>query len=146
MVMASADLTMDVDVPMADPVQLSQAVWWMHHVRHNADRVLEAESVDRQAVAAKRELLDHMDDDRDPVRRAAAFGQIHEINRRLIDAVPHLLIEARAQLDRVRTGMANGRVATKRDWCFGLYEPGRLQKMAAGLGSESNTTGHAAKM
>ncbi len=134
----SADLPMRFSVPISDATQLQKAVWWARHVRYNVDRVMPAELLDAKDVARKHCLLDHMDDDRDRSRRAAAFAELHQINRRLADAAGRLLTDAQAQLDHTKTGLANHAAAMKRDWFFGLYEPDQLRALATAFGDWPN--------
>lgn len=131
----SADLRMDFAVPVADDGAVAHAAWWSHHVAHNVDRAVPPSAVDRQQVQRKRFLIDHMDDDRDPQRRAAAFAQIHAINDALGRAHRGVLERAGQNLEETKLGRANQRVALKRDWCFALYDRAKLQAMARSLGA-----------
>jgi len=133
MAVVSADLFMDFDVSVADGKQLERAIWMAHHVAHNVDRIGPIDALDRQAVAKKRQLLEHMDLDRDPVRRAAAFLEIHRINDVLVRAAPTLLSEVQSRLNEAKNGVANRLVASKRDWCFGLYDRSILGTMATAI-------------
>ena len=134
----SADLYLNLDAPIADRRQLDRAVWWTHHLPHNIDRVLpdtNATPEDLAAIQRKKRLIGQMDHDRNRRRRAEAFAQIHQINHRLGEAHPDLLRQAQHQLRRTRQGVANRRIALKRDWCFALYPPEqlkRLQRVLAG--------------
>ncbi len=130
----SADLTMGFDVPVADAAEWRRAQWWLHHLPHNIDRAVPHDTLDPAQVAEKRRLIDHMDDDRDTARRAAGFNRLHQINRGLARAHPGAFQAAQQRYDRARLGVANQRVAGKRDWCFGLYPLGKLQALAEALG------------
>ena len=125
--LASADLPLSFDVPLSDQRALSAAVWWNHHLPHNVDRALQLSG---RHVEQKRQLLDHMNDDRDRPRRAAAYAQIHTINRELVDQHPQALRDAGRRLERARIGLANRAVGMKRDWCFGIYDLSQLQMLA----------------
>lgn len=133
MSVVSADLIQDFDVPVADTAQLQRAVWWAQHVKHNVDRAVEIQLLDRQAVTRKRHLLNHMDDDRDRIRRAAAYSEIQQINRALVLSVPTVMSEAQQRLDHARCGVANQIAVHKRDWCFGLYDHTRLRALATAV-------------
>ena len=71
-----------------------------------------------------------MDDDRDRVRRARAFEELHEINSGLAAGHPEVLTEARMRLEDAEIGLANRKVAQKRDWFFGLYPKGQIDELA----------------
>ena len=139
MAVVSADLFQDFEVPFADTATFQRAVWWTQHLKYNVDRVKGVQSLDPQIVARKRYLLDHMNDDRDRVRRAAAFAEIRQINDDLVRMAPDLMLQAQQQLDRARSGIANQTAARKRDWCFALYDRARLRAM-----SEAFADGHLA--
>ncbi len=123
MAVATADLHLDFDAPVADTDELRRAVWRRHHLPHNVDRALGA--IDPR----KRTLLERMDDDRDRRRRRAAFERLHAINDELAAAHPELIAEARRGVDRARIGVENQRLARRRDWCFALYPPAKLRAL-----------------
>ena len=129
MAMATADLYLDFEVPVAQGDTLRDAVWFAHHLPHNLDR--QAGAVDPR----KRELLEHMDDDRDRWRRRAAFKQLHAINARLAREHPKRLEQADRQLAQARLGVANRDIAAKRDWCFALYPESELRSLIASMQS-----------
>ncbi|MEE9211546.1 MAG: hypothetical protein V3U29_02730, partial [Phycisphaeraceae bacterium] len=126
----SADVELDLDVPMADAAAVDRAAWWAHHLPHNLDRALD---LDGAAVRRKRQLLAQMNDDQDRTRRAAAFAELHRINAAF--AVEHrdAINEAQDQLDQVRIGAANRKIADRRDWCFALYRPRQLDALVQAL-------------
>ncbi len=126
----SADVELDLDVPMADAAAVDRAAWWAHHLPHNLDRALD---LDGAAVRRKRQLLAQMNDDQDRTRRAAAFAELHRINAAF--AVEHrdAVNEAQDQLDQVRIGAANRKIADRRDWCFALYRPRQLDALVQAL-------------
>ncbi|MEO1237584.1 MAG: hypothetical protein AAFX76_12420, partial [Planctomycetota bacterium] len=125
MATATADVRLDFDgLPVAGRADVERAVWRAHHLSHNLDREL---GLNDERTRAKRELLDHMHDDRDRRRRGASFRLIHEINRELAEAHPDAIAEADRAVERARVGVANAAVAGKRDWPFLLYpEPTRV--------------------
>lgn len=120
---ATADLYLDFDVPVADAQQFARAQWYRKHLPHNVDRALK---LDGELAAAKRDILAHMDDDRDKRRRKAAYRKLHQINRELVRQHPDALAAADEKLTRARVGLANARIARKRDWCFALYRDDQL--------------------
>lgn len=126
----SADLMLPFDAPLADGIQLDRALWWQHHLPHNLDRAFKLDGAD---AVRKRDLLARMNDDRDRCRRAHAYAELHAINRRLVDAHPQPLRDAGAAVDNARAGLANRGIAMKRDWCFALYPPSQLRRLAATL-------------
>ncbi len=130
----SADVRLQFDAPVAGPGEVQRAVWRAHHLPFNIDRALPPE-VRRNdpKVERKREVLAHMDDDRDRARRYAAFREVRRINEGLAAAHPHLLEEAARDLESARLGAANSGIAGKRDWCFALYPKGVMEAMASGL-------------
>ncbi len=127
MAVVTADLFMTFDAPVADRAELHRAVWFAHHLPHNLDRVLRLEG---SLATHKRALIDAMIIDRDRPRRAAAFAEVHRINRELAAAHPDALADARRRLDRTRLGLANWRATLRRDWCFALYPPDELHALA----------------
>lgn len=131
----SADLFLDLPVPQAQIAEQVHAVWWRHHLPHNLDRAVPAELLDAARVQEKRELLAHMDDDRDKRRRARAFARIHEINALFAQRHPQALAAAEDRLRQVIAGVANAGIAQRRDWCFALYPGDRLQRLAKALGA-----------
>jgi hypothetical protein len=118
MAVVTADLFLDFDAPVADHAALRRAVWWKHHLPHNLDRHL---GLTGSPAREKRDLLKHMDDDRDPARRRAAFTLIHRINAGLAQQHPGPLAEAQRQLRRAEAGVVNAAVARRRDWPFLFY-------------------------
>ncbi|MEM1027339.1 MAG: hypothetical protein AAGJ38_04585 [Planctomycetota bacterium] len=127
MVLATADVYLDFDdVPHGPPETLRQAIWRAHHLPHNLDRIL---GLDHAGVHEKRELLQHMDDDRDKARRRAAFQRLHQINCDLAAQHPEVLAEARRAVEDARLGVANAAIARKRDWSFLLYPPEKLETL-----------------
>ncbi len=126
----SADVRLRFDVPVADRAALDRAVWWRRHLPHNLDRALD---LDGPQVQRKRDLLAHMDDDRDKGRRRAAFEALHQINASLVDAHPQALAEAQRRLVEAKVGLANQRAAQRRDWCMGLYSPEALASLREAL-------------
>ena len=125
--LVTADLRMSFGVPVSDGDELSAAVWWNHHLPCNLDRALQLRG---HRVEQKRRLIRDMNDDRDRARRAAAYTQIQSINREFAKQYPEALRDARRKLQRARIGLANRKVGLKRDWCFGLHEPGQLKTLA----------------
>jgi len=130
--LATADLHLDFDVPLTQRGERERAVWFRHHVKDNVDRYTQ---VDPAPAARKRELLAHMDDDRDRKRRRAAFDEIHRINDALCRQHPEVIEEADAALARAETGVQNRRIASRRDWFFGLYPQAKLDDLKAAIES-----------
>lgn len=124
---ATADVTLRFDVPLADADELSRAKWHRHHAPHNVDRLLD---LDTPKARRKRELIAHMDDDRDRARRSAAYFELQSINASLRRAHAEVLAAADWRLERARRGVINARIATRRDWPLFLYEPSCLQQLA----------------
>lgn len=131
MVTVSADLHLAFrNAPTSDPAIVARAVWYRHHAPHNIDRIA---SIDGPLVQRKRELLAHMNDDRDRKRRRAAFERLHAINAQLAAEHPHAIAEADRQLERARLGLHNAGQARRRDWCFALYPRDRLTALRDAL-------------
>ena len=130
MAVVSADLYLPFEVPVASQEQLNQAVWFDHHLPFNVDRFTQSKDEQEQAmVAEKRELLAHMNDDRDKRRRAKAFKRIHEINATLRDTHQQAVKEAEHKKREARIGVRNSRIAQRRDWCFALYPERNLREL-----------------
>lgn len=131
---ASADVRLDFGVPVVDEDELQRAAWRVHHLPHNLDREVDSGGVDTEAAARKRWLVEHMNDDRDRRRRAAAFEEIHRINRQLGAAHRAVVTQAQEEFQRAKLGAANRDVAMKRDWCFALYRREEIRAMAEAVG------------
>ena len=134
--MVTADLSLPFDAPVAAPQQLAAALWKAHHLPHNLDRVMRLSGPE---VQRKRVLLETMNDDRDRSRRAAAFDEIHRINAALARRHGATIEAAHQDVQRMRDGMANRRIARRRDWCFALHDGSQLQSLARAL--EGNAIG-----
>ena len=132
MAVVSADVNLDFPgVPLAQPQDLTRAIWYAHHLPHNLDRHLPREWVDVSLAARKREILAQMNDDQDAKRRAAPFRELHRINQTLGTQHAEVIRLADEQVAQVRTGVQNRRIASKRDWAFPLYPPSSLDDLAA---------------
>ncbi len=132
----TADVYLDFDVPVSDSAARQRAVWKRHHLPHNLDRVL---GLDDELTKQKQTLLAHMHDDRDRSRRRKAFKQIHQINEELAHSHPEAIEAATAELKRTEIGLANARVARRRDWCFALYPPEKLHELRARLAEHAGS-------
>ncbi len=132
MALATADVYLDFDAPLAERADLQRAVWFRHHLKDNVDRYT---TVDPVLAARKRELLAHMTDDRDRRRRRAAFDELHRINAQLRAKHPGMIAEADASLARAAAGVENRRIAQRRDWFFGLYPQAKLDDLKAAIES-----------
>lgn len=129
MATATADLTLDFDVPVATRDQLAGALWRRHHLRHNMD------------PHRKHQLLAAMDQTDDRAQRRAIFHRIGALNRELIAANPQPMREAEAAARRARLGVANAQAAARRDWCVGLYPIERLADLRRAVaGSHAGDT------
>ena len=113
--LATADLPMAFDAPVAEPADLHRAVWHRHHLPHNIDRAL------GRPDPRKARLFN--------VKDRTAFDELHRINAALVSAHPDLIDAADADVAEARLGLANAAVARKRDWCFALYESSQLQAL-----------------
>lgn len=133
MALATADVFLDFEhVPVNPPEVLRQAVWRAHHLPHNLDRALKLPGAgDGRLVAEKRQLLKHMDDDRDKKRRRAAFERVHAINAALAAQHPGAIAAAKHGVEQARIGVTNRTIAGKRDWSFLLYPDAKLETLRA---------------
>jgi len=129
----TADVYLDTGAPVAGSDELDHAVWRRHHLPHNLDREL---ALDGEQVERKRELLEHMQDDRDRARRRSAYRELHRINHALADQHPDAMVLADRDLRLAEAGVNNARIATRRDWCFALYPPGNLHALREALADE----------
>jgi hypothetical protein len=130
MAVASADVRLDFDVPVADGERLSDALWWRHHLPHNLDRALQ---LDGAMVSRKRRLLAEMDADGDKRRRREAFREIHAINGQWVEKHRAAIAEAEDEVARARLAAGNREVGRKRDWCFALYPAETLRKLGQAI-------------
>ena len=129
MAVVTADLQLSFDqVPVNGRERLRDAVWFRHHLPHNLDRVLDLDPGDPR-VRAKRELLATMDQDRDKPRRRAAFTLLHRLNEELAQRHPDALADAERSVAAARAGLANARIAGRRDWSCLLYPPASLAEL-----------------
>jgi len=134
MAVVSADVMLDFDAPTATRDDLRQAVWFDHHLPFNVDRYTQqADERERVLVGEKRELLDQMNDDRDKRRRAKSFAKVHAINAELRERHADQLRHAHARAQDAKLGMANAKVAARRDWCFALYPDQALESLRQAL-------------
>jgi len=127
MVIASADVFMSFDVPVADRAAYERAVWHAHHLPHNLHR----RYPEHQLSLEKQQLLDQMTAGRDKKRRAGWFRRIHQINDTLAAEHTGLIQQSRDQLASAKVGMLNRHIAAKRDWPFILYEQEQLDELVA---------------
>jgi len=126
MAVATADAHLELDAPIATHDDLHRAQWYRHHAPYNVDRLL---GLNGPAVTQKRRLLRQMGQTRDRWRRWLAFRELRRFNGELERAHPEVLADAEERLRTARVGLANGRVAAKRDWCFALYPPATLRAL-----------------
>ena len=121
----SADVTLEFDAPVSTLDEARRAVWHAHHLPHNIDRQLNLTGDD---VSQKRYLIEHMNDDGDRTRKAAAFDEIHRINDKLIRDHADAIEKANREAELARVGLINLAVAQRRDWCFALYPAELIKK------------------
>lgn len=131
MALATADLHLSFDAPVANAAEHRRAVWYRHHAPHNIDRILGAPD------PRKTDLLAHMDDDRDRRRRRASFDAIHRINAELAREHPEVPEQAAARLRTAEVGLANAAIAARRDWCFALYSHDHLDALRGALAADA---------
>ena len=130
---------MGLDAPLAGAADLASARWRAHSLPHNLDRVPDIAAGHGDLVEEKRLLLASMDDDRDRARRAAAFQRIHRINAALADAHHAVLDAAERAVATAEAGVANRRVARRRDWPFFLYPEEALAKLRREVAAHLST-------
>lgn len=141
MAVVTADVHLDFDAPVNDGAALRRAVWKAHHLPHNLDLALGLQDSPPESPAReKRELLEHMDDDRDKKRRRAAFELIHQINADLAAAHPEAIVAAQHELESARHGVANAAIVRRRDWPFLLYPREKLETLRGRLTYPSVST------
>ncbi|MEQ9461796.1 MAG: hypothetical protein RIG82_12670 [Phycisphaeraceae bacterium] len=128
MTMVTADAYLNLNVPVATPHDLHQAKHWLHHLHHNIAR--HVEDADQKLATEKHHLIEHMNDDRNQLRRQQAFQRIHAINDQLRSQHPQAIRNAETQLTTARAGVANHTIANRRDWFFGLYDQSVLDQIA----------------
>ncbi len=136
---ATVNLRLGLDAPVAERGELARAQWRAHHLPHNLDRVHDIAAGHGDLVEEKGLLLASMDDDRDRARRAAAFQRIHRINAGLADAHHALLDAAKREVATAEAGVANRRVARRRDWPFFLYPEEALAKLRREVAARLST-------
>ncbi|MEM9416496.1 MAG: hypothetical protein AAGA29_13620 [Planctomycetota bacterium] len=130
----SADVTLDLEVPVATSAELEKTVWLRHHLPHNVDRFAEdPATLDPALLAEKRAILAGDPADHDSSAKRETGRRLRTINRALADAHTELLTDAAAAVARARQGLANARIANRRDWCFQLYPPEKLAALRQAL-------------
>jgi len=122
----TADLHLPFSAPLATPQEHDRAVWFAHHLPHNLDRYHE---VDPDLKRRKREALAHMDDDRDPDRRAELFDRIHRINDALVARHQPCVQRSEHRVREAEVGLTNRAIAQRRDWCFTLYPDDAIETL-----------------
>jgi len=131
MAVVSADVHMDFGLPTATPGHLTRAIGHAHRLWHNVARFMQRPAPrDAALQQEKRQLLMHMDDDRDKRRRAKAFKRIHQINAELRERHADQIKGAQRDAEDARAGIANASMTRRRDWCFALYPEEQLQDLA----------------
>ena len=126
-VMATADVRLEFDVPVAEPAELHRAVWYRHHLPHNIDRYAE---VDAEKLREKQDLLRTLAG-KSAGRGAKrdAFRRLHELNRAMVNEHRGLLEVADRRLAAARAGVANYTTARRRDWWIGCYPTEQLEAL-----------------
>ena len=133
MAVATADLTLDLDVPVVDEAGVARAAWNAHHLPHNVDRVLHLDERD-PLVQDKRRAMSEIAAAKPRSRdRRAWFRKLHEANASLTAAHDQALRDAQASVTRANQALANGQIARRRDWCFALYPDSKLRELSAML-------------
>jgi hypothetical protein len=133
MAVATADLRLDLNVPVGDEAGVARAVWAAHHLPHNVDRVLSL-SEHGELVQSKRAAMSGIaSSPRRSRDRRAWFRKLHEANAALASAHEPALREVELNVTRANQALANGRIASRRDWCFALYPETKLRQLAAML-------------
>ena len=131
--MATADVHLDFDVPLATAEEVERAVWFRHHLPHNIDRFVDLSPTGRAKAAAKARLLEQLDEEVSHRRRQAAFQSVHRINADLASLHAETVAESHAAVDRAVAGMHNAETARRRDWAFPLYPRQKLERLGATL-------------
>jgi len=130
MAVVTADVRMDFPgVPVATKSDLERAVWYAHHLPHNLDRHLPTEAIDDELAARKRALLKERTTDTNPKSRRRSFDEMHRIDAALVKQNAEIVRLAEAQVERARDGVDNEEVASKRDWCFALYDEAVIDEL-----------------
>jgi hypothetical protein len=126
----SADARLPFNAPTADRRELAGARWQAHHAPHNVDRWL---GLDGPLAREKQRLLQQMAQARDRAGRRMTFRAIHRLNRELVRRHPEVVDQTRQRVASARQGLANRRVAEKRDWCFALYRLSEFEAIRQSL-------------
>lgn len=137
MAVVSADVRLPfAGVPQATEDDLARAIWYNHHLPHNLDRQLPQVQFDAATVQRKRELLEELHREGDPIRRSQAFRELHRINEQFVKEQSEILALAREQAQRMRLGMENRTIARRRDWCFAFHDRATLERLVAAVSDE----------
>ncbi|MAX26546.1 MAG: hypothetical protein CMJ19_18795 [Phycisphaeraceae bacterium] len=124
---ASADLYMQWDVPLAHQEDVEQAVCHLHHLRHNIDHYTE---VDPELANIKAQLIEQLADRHaDRKEKKVWFKQLHAINDQFCEDHVELLNDAYNKLTRAKQGIRNRKLASRRDWPFFLYPDHQLEHL-----------------
>lgn len=131
MAVVSADLHLDLDVPVHDREELAHARWCAHHLPHNVDRVLGLidDPGANAKVARKHALLKKLDGFHPKPKRSAWFQELHAINAELVAENPRLIEQAREFVRQCEAGVRNQAVAGRRDWAIPIYPKDKLVEL-----------------
>ena len=133
MAVATADLRLDLQVPVGDEAGVTHAVWSAHHLPHNVDRDLSLSEHDDLVQNKRAAMSGIASSPRRSRDRRAWFRKLHEANTALAAAHEPALRDAALNVTRANQALANGRIASRRDWCFALYPPPKLRELSAML-------------
>ena len=125
-VIVSADVHLDFDVHTAGDKELEQAVWLGHNLPHNIDRMGAGDGLDPALLEEKAHIIKGRASDFDKHSRMAARRRLREINAEFAKQQKTRIDAAEQDVSRARLGVANTKVAARRDWSFGLYPSGKL--------------------
>lgn len=124
---ASADLYMKWDVPLAHEEDVEDAICHLHHLRHNMDRFTD---VDPQLAQAKAELIENLANPKaNRTDKKVWFKQLHAINDQFCEDHVDMLNEAYNRVTHAKKGIANRQLASRRDWPFFLYPDHQLDHL-----------------
>lgn len=138
MAVATADLRLPFDLPVANQQDVLDAQQRVHHLKHNLNLEQGLSDEAQQLAADKEELLGHMHDDRDVRRRQASFKAILAINDQLGQLMPDVLTQADEALERAKIGLNNRKTAMRRDWPFVIYSDDALAYLARAMGLDES--------
>lgn len=129
MAVASADLRMKFNVPVADRDERLQAIWRKRWLSYNVDLALDEPHDQKHELVQEMERIEpgsnlgRQERREIRARNAKRFQEIRNIVESLRVEHPEIEQAAQKEIDRTTIGESNRAAALKRDWFWAIYPP-----------------------